>query len=150
VTGVGDALMMVGEERFRMLVSVAASTMLGQGQPTPLISLALERARFCELLAPLIGENPTEQFILGLVSLLDAMTETSMEAIAKSLPLRPEATDALLGVENHVATPLRTIQSFESGLHHLEGEVHAIGEETLMRLYVESVKWARDSMEACR
>jgi c-di-GMP-related signal transduction protein len=150
VTGVGAALMMVGEDRFRMLVSVAASTMLGQSQPAPLINLALERARFCELLAPLIGENPAEQFVLGLLSLLDAMMETSMETIAHSLPLRREAKDALLGVENHLSLALRTIQGFELGGNPQEGEVLRIGEETVMRLYVESVKWARDSMWACR
>jgi c-di-GMP-related signal transduction protein len=153
VTSVGDALMMVGEERFRMLVSVAGSTMLGQGHPTPLISMSLERARFCELVAPLIGENPTEQFIIGLLSVLDAMTETPMEAIARSLPLRTPAKLALLGMENHASLPLRTIQSFESGLvgnYPLDGELLGMGEDVLARLYVESVKWARDSMEACR
>jgi EAL and modified HD-GYP domain-containing signal transduction protein len=152
VTSVGDALMLVGEERFRMLVSVAGSTMLGAGQPTPLISLALERARFCELVAPLIGENPTEQFILGLLSLLDAMTETPMETMAKSLPLRAQAKEALLGAANHVSVPLRTIQSFESGMWSgcpLDGEVLGIGESLLTRLYVESVKWATDSIAAC-
>jgi c-di-GMP-related signal transduction protein len=153
VTSVGDALMLVGEERFRMLVSVAGSTMLGQGHPTSLISLSLERARFCELVAPLIGENPTEQFILGLLSLLDAMTETSMETIAKSLPLRMAAKQALLGEDNHLSVPLRTIQSFESGewgSSPLDGEAMGIGEAVLKRLYVEAVQWATESLDACR
>jgi hypothetical protein len=48
-------------------VRVAASCVLGQDQPPALISLSLERARFCELVAPLVGENSTEQFMLGLL-----------------------------------------------------------------------------------
>ena len=77
VTSVRHAFMLVGENRFRTLVSVAASCVLSQDQPSALISLSLERARFCELLAPLVGEDPTEQFMLGLLSLVDAMLETT-------------------------------------------------------------------------
>jgi EAL and modified HD-GYP domain-containing signal transduction protein len=97
VTSVRDAFMLVGEDRFRALASVAASCVMGEGQPTALITLSVERARFCELLAPLIEENPTEQFLLGLLSLLDAMLQTPMESIAQALPLRAEAKAALLG-----------------------------------------------------
>ncbi|HEV2619275.1 MAG TPA: HDOD domain-containing protein, partial [Acidobacteriaceae bacterium] len=153
VTSIDEALMLVGEDRFRMLVSVVGANMLGQQQPAALIGLSLERARFCELVAPLIGENRTEQFILGLLSLLDAMTETPMGAIVRSLPLREQAKDALMGVENHASLALRTIQSFESGVWRgepLDSGTLGVGEETLTRLYVESVKWAKDSIAACR
>ncbi len=153
VTSIHEALMLVGEDRFRMLVSVVGTNMLGHQQPAALIALSLERARFCEQVAPLIGENPTEQFILGLLSLLDAMTETPMEAIARSLPLRTQAKDALMGVENHVSMALRTIQSFESGAARgrvLDCETLGVGEEALTRIYVESVKWAANSISMCR
>ncbi|HEV2645210.1 MAG TPA: HDOD domain-containing protein [Acidobacteriaceae bacterium] len=153
VTSIHEALMLVGEDRFRMLVSVVGTNMLGHQQPAALIALSLERARFCEQVAPLIGENPTEQFILGLLSLLDAMTETPMEAIARSLPLRTQAKDALMGVENHVSMALRTIQSFESGAARgrvLDCETLGVDEEALTRIYVESVKWAANSISMCR
>jgi EAL and modified HD-GYP domain-containing signal transduction protein len=151
VTSVRGAFMLVGEERFRMLVSVAASSVMGQNQSPALITLSLERARFCELLAPLAGENPTEQFMLGLLSLLDAMLEIPMESIVKSLPLRAEAKAALRGATNSASLPLRAIQSFESGGR--EGSSHTVdlanvSEETLTRLYLESVKWAADSVTA--
>jgi EAL and modified HD-GYP domain-containing signal transduction protein len=151
VTSVRGAFMLVGEERFRMLVSVAASSVLGQNQSPALITLSLERARFCELLAPFTRENPTEQFMLGLLSLLDAMLEIPMESIVKSLPLRAEAKAALLGATNHASLPLRAIQSFESGGR--EGSSHTVdipnvSEETLTKLYLESVKWAADSVTA--
>jgi c-di-GMP-related signal transduction protein len=149
VSSIGEALMLVGEDRFRMLVSVVGSNMLGQEQPAALTGLSLERARFCELVGPLIGENPTEQFILGLLSLLDAMTESPMEAIAKSLPLRPQVKDALMGADNQASLALRAIRSFESGAA-LDSETLGVEEETLTRMYVESVKWAAESMAAYR
>jgi EAL and modified HD-GYP domain-containing signal transduction protein len=154
VTSVREAFMLVGEDRFRALVSVAASCVLGEHQSPALISLSLERARFCELLGPLVGENPTEQFLLGLLSLLDAMLETPMETIVRSLPLRAEAKAALLGAgaANPAAIPLCLIRSFESGVWGPCGDANPdeVSEETLARLYVESVQWAKDALVSSR
>jgi c-di-GMP-related signal transduction protein len=149
VTSVPHAFMLVGEERFRSLMSVAASCVLGQTQPAALISLALERARFCELAAAHVGENATEQSMLGLLSLVGAMLETSMEAVVKSLPLREEAKQALLGETNEVAGPLRLIKKMECGdwksCEEMSREL-GLNEETVAGMYVESVKWARETL----
>jgi c-di-GMP-related signal transduction protein len=152
VTSVRGALMLVGEDRFRMLVSVAASSALGQGGSTALIFLSLERARFCEHVAPLIGENPTEQFMIGLLSPLDAMLEIPMETIVNSLPLRSDVKAALLGERNHASLPLRTILSYETAdsTAVTRSDLPEIGEEKLTKLYLESVKWAMDTVDASR
>jgi c-di-GMP-related signal transduction protein len=152
VTSVQEAFMVVGESRFRMLVSVAASCALGAGQ-TALIQLSLERARFCELLAPMVGENPTEQFLLGFLSLIDAMLGASIESIADSLPLRAEARAALLGANNCTAAPLRVMRSIEAGAWEgCAGQADLLGvsEETLSGIYVEAVKWASQSLELAK
>jgi c-di-GMP-related signal transduction protein len=151
ITSVRSAFVLVGEERFRLLVSVAASCALGQGQTPALISLSLERARFCELLASRMRENPTEQFMLGMLSLLDAMLGTPMETIVQSLPLRPEAKAALIGAENPTAVPLNLIRSFEAGAWGScmgTAEMLGVSEETLAGLYLESVQWATESLAA--
>jgi c-di-GMP-related signal transduction protein len=153
VTSVQDAFLLVGENRFRALVSVAASCILGQSQPPALISLSLERARFCELLAPLVGENPSEQFMVGLLSLLDAMLESPMESIVKSLPIRPEAKAALMGEPNTAGAALGLIRSFEVGAWDNCIELaSALGldEETVAGLYVDSVRWAMDAIASGR
>jgi EAL and modified HD-GYP domain-containing signal transduction protein len=149
ITSVRNAFMVVGEDRFRALVSVAASCVLGQNKTPALISLSLERARFCELLAPRVGENSSEQFMLGLLSLLDAVLEVPMESIVRSLPLRPEAKAALMGEANPAAVPLCLIRSFESGNWGRcaqASDVLGVSEETLAGLYLESVRWATESL----
>jgi len=163
VTSVQDAFILVGEDRFRAMVSVAASCVLTQHQTPALISLSLERARFCELLAPLAGENPNEQFMLGLLSLLDAMLETPMDLIVKTLPLRPEAKAALMGatnpvgganpvaVANSVAFPLHLIRNFERGFWGVcaaAADRLGVSEERLASVYVQSVKWAAETLAA--
>lgn len=151
ITSVRSALVLVGEERFRLLVSVAASCALNENHTPALIALSLERARFCELLAPLTGESSTEQFMLGMLSLLDAMLETPMESMVRLLPLRPEAKAALIGAESPTAVPLNLIRNFEAGAWGIctgTAETLGIREETLTRLYLESVQWARGSLAA--
>jgi c-di-GMP phosphodiesterase len=153
VTSVQDAFLLVGENRFRALVSVAASCILGESQPSALISLSLERARFCELLAPLVGENPSEQFMVGLLSLLDAMLESPMESIVKSLPIRLEAKAALTGEANSVGAALGLIRSFEVGAwEYCANAATALGlnEETVAGLYVDAVRWAMDAIGSGR
>ena len=149
VTSVRNAFMLVGEERFRALVSVAASCVLGQTKTPALIGLSLERARFCELLATQAGENSTEQFMLGLLSLLDAVLEIPMVSMVRSLPLRDEIKAALLGATNRASVPLSLIRSFESGDWGgcaRASEALGVSEETLARLYLESVRWATESL----
>jgi c-di-GMP-related signal transduction protein len=153
VTSVRNAIMLVGEDRFRILVSVAASCVFGQNQRCALVGLSLERARFCELVAPLVGENPTEQFMLGLLSLMDALLDTPMESIARLLPLRGAAKAALLGATNPVSVPLGLTRSFESPTRSTRGGSAndlGVSEETLARLYMESVKWATDTVASCQ
>jgi EAL and modified HD-GYP domain-containing signal transduction protein len=153
VTSVRGALMLVGEDRFRMLVSVAASCVLGQNQAPALISLSLVRARFCELLAPRIGEDPAEQFLLGLLSLVDALLDSTMESVVRHLPLRKQAKAALLGAMNPVAIPLSLIRNFESGAwENCAGAAIDldVSEETLAGLYLEAIQWATETLAANR
>jgi c-di-GMP-related signal transduction protein len=153
VTSVRSAMLLVGEDRFRRLVTVALSNALGQDHPPALTSLSLERARFCELVAPLIGESSPEQYLLGLLSLLDAMLQTPMKSLVDALPLRAEAKAALLGASNPAAVPLSLIRSFEQGdwgACAAAGPELGVGEDTLARLYMDSLRWATESLASSR
>ncbi len=62
-----------------------------------LITVALERAKMCELLAEATGFKQKETgFTIGLLSVLDAMTQAPMDVILASLPLDEEINQALL------------------------------------------------------
>jgi len=151
VTSVLDAFMLVGENRFRMLVSVAASCEMGDNQTPALTTQSLERARFCELMAPLIGEKPSEQFMLGMFSLLEAMLGLPMATILQTLPLRREAKAALTGATNQLSVPLCLIKNFEKGLWEpcvSTARALDIAEEKLTGLYIEAVQWASEALDA--
>jgi EAL and modified HD-GYP domain-containing signal transduction protein len=153
IASIREAFMLVGEDRFRILVAVAASCVLGGENDPALISLSLQRARFCELLAPRIGENPTEQFMLGLLSLVDSMLNVPMANIVNTLPLRAEARAALLGADNPAGAPLRLIRCLELGAWPnctALSKPLRVSEEDLAQIYMEAVQWAGESLTSSR
>jgi len=115
VSSIEMAIMVIGEESFRRLATLAISSEINAGQPPEVLRLAFERARFCEQLAPIVGLDPAEQYLLGLLSLLPAMLRLPMEALLPSLPLNDELRDALLGRPTPARILLDWIESHEHG-----------------------------------
>jgi c-di-GMP-related signal transduction protein len=65
-------------------------------KPAELYMTALTRARFCQLAGQSVDGPPDQLFTLGLFSVIDALTDTSMEAAADALPLPPRLRNALV------------------------------------------------------
>ena len=115
VQSVERALLVVGEDEFRKLATVALAGSLGQGGSHALLSLSLQRARFCELLASHLQQDPIEQYLMGLLSLLDAILQTPMSSLVDLLPLKAPVRSALLGECNTTAMSLCIAKSYETG-----------------------------------
>src|SRR5579863_9895518 len=77
--------------------------------------MALIRARFCELTADLCALDPTEQYLLGMLSLVPAMLRIPMAELTPALPLRAPVREALEGAANREGSPLVWLESHERG-----------------------------------
>jgi len=151
VTSVQRALMMVGDDAVRRMVSVAVATALAGNRFTPVLSMALVRARFCELLAPRIGAAEEELYLLGLLSLLDVLLETPIERILEELPIGPGMKAALAGRPSGGLCPLELVKCMEScDWPRCEAMAQAAGlsEEVVAGLYLEAVQWATSAAAA--
>jgi EAL and modified HD-GYP domain-containing signal transduction protein len=147
ITSVRQALMMIGDKEFRKLVTVAAATCFGKGGDSAqaLTTLCLHRARFCELLAPHAGQAAGEQYLIGMLSVVDAMLNVTMDRVIKVMPLRAAAADTLLRQESSVDLPLRLVQLYEqSDWESCAGFCRElrISEARLSELYFDSLQWA--------
>ncbi len=69
--------------------------------------MAFVRGRFCELAARFCSLDPTEQYLLGMLSLLPAMLQLPMDELTPALPLREEIRRALQGEANSERVLLR-------------------------------------------
>ena len=108
-------MMVMGEKAFRRVVTLAVATALNEGGSAEVLRLALARARFCELAARVFQQDPSEQYLVGLFSLLPAILRVPMDEIVANLPLRAKIREALMGIENSERSPLSWIEAHERG-----------------------------------
>jgi EAL and modified HD-GYP domain-containing signal transduction protein len=149
VGSIREALLRIGDEMFRRVAMLAAACELKGNQPSELLRMAFLRGRFCELAAAITGQDPTEQYLLGILSLLPAMMNVPMESVAKALPLRNDLREALLGRNNRERTVLDLLICHEGcNWGRCDDLAHAAGleVESLPQLYAESVLWAEANM----
>jgi EAL and modified HD-GYP domain-containing signal transduction protein len=149
VRSLHDALVLVGEQQFRKLVMNAIATESCRSRSTELLIHVLHRARFLELMAPYTAENATEQYLFGLLSLMNVMLDMSVDDLIEALPLRPEIKAALSGETNEVRIALTLLERYEAAdwpFCMAQCAALLIKECELSKLYGESLIWAEKSV----
>ncbi len=151
IRSIQSAILAVGEDTFRRIVSVSVLSELNSDQPPTILHIALVRARFCELAANWCGLDPSEQYLLGMLSLLPVMLQLPMEELTPSLPLRNQICEALQGTSNRERSPLAWLESHEQGdwaTCDRIVEANGLNHERLMRAYADGVVWAEASLRS--
>jgi EAL and modified HD-GYP domain-containing signal transduction protein len=149
VHSIQTALLALGEETFRRMAAVAITSELGSGQPSELLRMAFVRGRFCEQAARHCGLDGSEQYLLGLMSLLGVMLQTSMDELAPMLPFREGIRRALKGEPADERVLLDWLENYERG--HWEAceiiaENRELDREVLTDCFEEAVEWAEASL----
>ncbi len=149
VKSIQSALVAVGEDTFRRIATLAITSELNANQPAELLRMAFVRGRFCEEAAGLCGLNKTEQYLLGMLSLLPAMLRMPMAELTPALPLRDEIRRALEGRSGIEHALLAWIEFHERGdwaACNQAAEAHGLNEGELLNIYAEAVVWAEDAL----
>ena len=153
ITSIRHAILLLGVDQLRKVVTVAIATNLGakSGAQSELILLALKRARFCKLMAGFTRQPPGEQYLIGLISVFNIILQMPMETVLEMLPLSPEASGALLGHDRDdpAGISLRLVQAYEQQLWQqcfdICRDLH-ISEARLTDIYVVALNWAADEI----
>ncbi|HZP04268.1 MAG TPA: HDOD domain-containing protein [Terracidiphilus sp.] len=151
VRSIETAIMILGESTFRRIMSVAVVSEMNTDQPAEILQMALVRARFCELAAAKGTQDPSEQYLLGMMSLLPAMLGVPMEEIVPNLPLRGQVCEALTGTANAERSLLSWLEYHERGDWESCDQIAAaqrLNARQLMQCYEEAVLWAAPSVAA--
>lgn len=140
VESLRDALVLLGlsnVRRWTTLMALASS----QDKPHELVVTGLVRARMCELLAQAAGERDKEgYFTTGLFSVIDALMDTSMIEVLRSLPFSQEIIGALLNYDGPKGRALHAVLAYERGDFD---ELDALpAGSSPVELYAEAVEWA--------
>jgi c-di-GMP-related signal transduction protein len=109
VLSVGNALTLLGENESVRWIRMATALGMGQDKPSDLVLSSLVRARFCELIAPRVEHGKADLFLLGMLSMIDAILSVPMGMVVEELFLDPAIKAQLLAVKMGKKTPLSPI-----------------------------------------
>ena len=145
VTSIRSALMIVGTDEFRKLVTISLAGALAATQSKSLVTMALERARFCEMLSPELNEEGPKLYLLGMLSLIDAILSVSMWQITELLPLDPDMKAALLGGQSSMGIALDLIRAYQAAdwpACELLQKKLGLDEQGTSKIYMDAARWA--------
>jgi len=149
VHSVQAALLAVGEDTFRRMATVAIASDLNSNQPAEILRMAFVRGRFCELAAQTCSLDCTEQYLLGLMSLLHVMLRAPMRELVPMLPLRAVIRQALLGNHGGERILLDWLEHYEMGdWEGCEAVARAsrLNDGALLRCYQDAVLWTEAAL----
>ena len=149
ITSVRHALVLLGISQVRKWASVWAMAGLNSGGTPEVVSIALLRARSCELVGTAWAGSDAgaELFLVGMCSMLDAIVDQPMPKAIAGLQLSPAVTSVLLGGSH----PMRSI--LDAVIAHEQGDwdgaaqhVAALGlaPSVISEAYSDALRWARD------
>ena len=148
ISSLRHALTYMGEVEVKKFIALLALANLGENQPMELLQMSLVRAKFCELTSIALKEreNPPTGFLAGLLSLIDALMEQSMDELMEKVPVADKVKDALCGKDNILKDCIELVHQFENanwdGITRLSTKLN-MKHQMLHHFYNESIKWAR-------
>jgi EAL and modified HD-GYP domain-containing signal transduction protein len=147
IHSVRHALSILGERDIRRWVRLVAAVSAAQGRPSDLLLAALVRGRFGELLTPQVQHGESDLFLLGLLSLIDAMLEMPMAEVLEKIPLDRATKAVLLGEPSELRPVFQLMLAHESAEWEAAGELSArlnLDSEQVAADYWQAQQWARE------
>jgi len=115
IHSVRHALSILGEREIRRWIRLVATLGAGQNRSSDMVLAALVRARFCELLSPKIQHGDSDLFLMGMLSMMEAILQIPMSQVLDHVPIDHESKAVLLGEDSRLRPLDRLMLARESG-----------------------------------
>ena len=119
VHSIKHALILLGPKEIRKWFSLLVLRNAGEHKPDELLLRSLTRAKVGEMMAQMAGleDDASDLFLMGMFSLIDALTDRPMQDIMDSIWLNERIKNALLAPEEggRFSLVLQTILGYEYG-----------------------------------
>ena len=152
ISTIKQALVILGSGELKRFLGLMFATNVNPDKPTELINAAMTRAKFCEMVAHDINApvDTSIAFLTGLLSLIDAILDESLESILIKLPLAQEIKDALTTKKGVLAALITLVKLIE----HAEWDKTAtvmdklgLSKEKVVKDYNEAIAWADEQSQ---
>jgi len=157
VESVRHALNLLGERELIRWIRMVTTMVMAQDKSSDLILASLVRARFCELIAPKLKHSESDLFLMGILSLMDAILEAPIGVIIENICLNPETKAQLLCGKTGGKTPLSPVYDLMVAREAGDWDaVNKLGKHLDLSLYFmnktysEAMHWAHQMTSAIR
>jgi len=96
IKSIRHAMAVLGDREMRRWVRLVVAVGAAEQKCSELVLMGLTRARFCELISTRLQSN-SDLFLLGLLSIMDAILNVRMDGLLEQLPVEREIKAVLLG-----------------------------------------------------
>jgi len=146
IKSVLHGLVLLGEIEVRKWLLLVSVVMAGPAGKRELVVSSIVRARFAEALANAAGVQGSLAFILGLMSLMEAVLDMPLQRIIEQIVLPPEVRAALQGESGCLQELLKLVIAYEAGdWEECEGvrQTLDLTQKQVSKEYLEAVAWAK-------
>ncbi|MFT6413724.1 MAG: EAL and modified HD-GYP domain-containing signal transduction protein [Glaciecola sp.] len=147
-----QAVLMLGKTELERFVGLLFAAQFSGDKPQELIRLSMQRAKFCELLAPHCKQRnkASSAFLTGMLSLVDAMLDADLNSIISDLPLSQDIKLSLTHKQGWLADCIALCLDFEKGIwHEMENSCNRLNipYTDILKEYEIASDWAEDKVE---
>lgn len=150
ISTIKQALVVLGKSELKKFLSLLFTASVSDDKPIELLNLAMVRARFCENLASLEGSADSSMaFLTGMMSLIDAILDQSIEMVMEQLPLSTEIKEALINKKGVLADYLNLALAYEQGDWENELAIEEqlkLSQRQVPATYSNAINWAAEQM----
>jgi c-di-GMP-related signal transduction protein len=145
IKSIRHAMAVLGEREMRRWVRLVIAVGAAEQTCSELVLMGLARARFCELLSSRLQAD-TDLFLMGLLSIMDAVLEVTMDVLLEQLPVDHETKAALLGQKSSLRPLYQLMLAQESGEWSKSSELAKqlkLPDEEVASAWWQALQWAQ-------
>jgi EAL and modified HD-GYP domain-containing signal transduction protein len=148
-----QAIVTLGESELKRFICLLFTAQFSEKKPEELSVMSLARARFCEVIVQekLIKGTQSSAFLVGLLSLIDALVDADIKDLMEKLPVSDDIKQAIINRQGESANLLKLCEMHEqANWQHIDEycqKLH-IDPNKAGELYQASLTWASDRVKA--
>jgi EAL and modified HD-GYP domain-containing signal transduction protein len=146
IHSIRHALAILGEREIRRWIRLVALVSAGEVKTSDLVLSALVRARFCELLSTRIPRTQSDLFLVGMVSMMDAILDIPMAEVLDKIAIDQDTKCVLSGNGGRLQPVYELMLAQETG-DWAKAKTSAarlrVGDSEVGEWWWQAMQWAR-------
>ena len=144
IDSLSQAIIYLGMDSIKALASIISISGIND-KPDELMSMALVRAKMCELLAHHVNESKRSNmfFTAGLLSITDVILNESITNVVNELPICDELNAALVSYDGIIGIVLKNVRAYEE-CHLKEVYLNEVPVTEINQCLVKAIDWSNE------